>query len=110
MTEPEAHTPTVLRVTRELRSHYGAVVPELKPHIDAAKSLVALFEVDLEPDFLDTAQHIRLECARLLAEHGTEFASNEDWTVESLTRDMLHLAAAIETGQVPAKTDTEEAK
>jgi len=59
-----------------------------------------------EPEFLDVAQQIRLESVRLMLAH----RRMHDPVVDQLIGEALKVASAIETGQVPAKTDTEEAK
>lgn len=56
---------------------------------------------------LDVGQQIRLETARLLMEDWHSIAADkddeDDATIGAFTRDMLCLAAAIETGAEPAR-------
>lgn len=88
-------------MVRAIRDHPGVLVAmarrEQIPELTGQLSR-------LMPGELDTGQHIRLEIARTLVQYGVDMIGieGEDWSVKSVTRDMLHLAAAIETGTEPA--------
>jgi len=94
----------------DIRASISEVIADSLERIAGAERQAALVDAicrvipPFEPEFLDAAQQIRLESVRLM------LANRMHDLLDQLLDEALKVASAIETGQVPAKTDTEEAK
>lgn len=84
-----------------IRDHPGVLIAMARG--EQISEITGQLSIQDMASVLDMGQHIRLEVARILTEHGVDLVgvSGDDWSVKSLTRDVLHLAAAIETGAEP---------